>query len=116
MKELCPIEPYNECCDFETPSFKGLLNSCEQVHKANRAEGGLGEKKKEMMFCYFVKTVRGFAVYPSAQLHQCLNAFIRLLIQPAPDGSCIAFILTNGNVKNTEYHEPVLLRHYEMWH
>lgn len=26
MKELCPIEPYNECSDIENP-MGGLLNS-----------------------------------------------------------------------------------------
>lgn len=34
MKELCPIEPYNECSDIENPGG-GSLNSCERVQVAN---------------------------------------------------------------------------------
>lgn len=25
MKELCPIEPYNECCDIENPGGARLI-------------------------------------------------------------------------------------------
>lgn len=35
MKELCPIEPYNECSDIENPGGGGTLNSCEWVQVAN---------------------------------------------------------------------------------
>lgn len=34
MKELCPIEPYNECSDIENPGG-GLLNSYVVVKVAN---------------------------------------------------------------------------------
>lgn len=41
MKELCPIEPYNECCDIVNPG--GPLNSCEWVQVANILMGETAE-------------------------------------------------------------------------
>lgn len=39
MKELCPIEPYNECCDIENPGGVAL-NSCKWVQVASILMGG----------------------------------------------------------------------------